>query len=511
MSTPMLSTGTTIGSVLTAQAARAGDAALVIAPEAGRTLTYGGLARYRTRLAQLFARKGVRRGDTVALYLHNGYQTAALFLGVMASGRVVAPLNLLSQRSQLVWVLRHAAPRLVFTCPAHASALAEAMAEIEDPPGTIVIDVDAEDIFANESSPEQPLRAAAPRAADTALLMYTSGTTGTPKGVMLSHANLLAGARAVASWHGLGPADRVLSSLPLYHINGQVIATLAPFVSGGSIVAPHRFSVSQWWDLVAAHQCPWIYMVPTIIAYLLNAGDGAPRIFPSVRFGRSASAPLPPDQHTAFEARFGMPILEGMGMTECASTVFCNPHDSRRRTGSPGLPCGVEAGVIDAQGRRLATGEVGEIVLRGPNVMAGYFNAPDKTAEAIDGDGWLRTGDLGYRDADGFYVVTGRLKELIIKGGENIAPREIDEALLRYPAILEAAAFAVPDRSYGQEIAAALILKPGARLDEAELRTWCLRELGKYKTPLRFHVVDELPKGPSGKVQRLKLVEMLGT
>jgi long-chain acyl-CoA synthetase len=426
----------------------------------------------------------------------------------MAAGCVVTPFNLLAQRSGLEAVVRHSEVRLVLTSPAQETTLREALADWRDAPPVLVIDVDAPEVFADaDQAPDAVWQAAKP--GDPALLMYTSGTTGQPKGVVLSHANLLAAARAVADWHGLTPEDRVLSSLPLYHINGQVIATIAPFVSGGSIVAPHRFSVKDWWGLVETHRCTWINMVPTIIAYLLNAADGAPASLPAVRFGRSASAPLPPDHHRAFEARFGIPVIEAMGMTECASVVFCNPHDARRRHGSPGLPCGVEAGVVGPDGAFLGDGLQGEIVLRGPNVMAGYLKAPEKTAEAIDAAGWLRTGDLGHRDADGFYFVTGRLKELIIKGGENIAPREIDETLLRHPAVLEAAAFGIPDANYGQEIAAAVIAKPGAALAEDDLRAWCLRELGPYKTPRRWFVVDELPKGPSGKVQRLKLAELV--
>ena len=497
--------GGTIGAVMAAHALRTPDAPLIIAPETGRSLSYGALAGQTWRLAGFLNSRGIAPGATVALYLHNGTQTAALFLGLMSLGYIVAPLNLLSQRSQLVSVLKHSGARLVFTCQVHAAQLAEALADIAGPPAVMLIDIDAADLFPDSAAP--PLaNEHLITAAGTALLMYTSGTTGTPKGVLLSHANLLASARAVADWHSLTPDDRVLSSLPLYHINGQVIATLAPFVSGGSIVAPHRFSASLWWGLVEAHRCTWINMVPAIIAYLLNSpGD---RQFPHVRFGRSASAPLPPEQHKAFEARFGIPVIEAMGMTECASTVFCNPHDERRRYGSPGLPLGVEACVIDAAGRHLAAHERGELALRGLNVMSGYFKAPEKTDEAINADGWLRTGDLGYRDTDGFYFVTGRLKELIIKGGENIAPREIDEALLRHPAILEAAAFGIADKNYGQEIAAALILKPGLDFDELEVTAWCLKELGKYKTPRRWHVVSELPKGPSGKVQRLKLAEL---
>ena len=347
-------------------------------------------------------------------------------------------------------------------------------------------------------------------ARDPALLMYTSGTTGTPKGALLSHANLVAGARSVSQWHGLGPGDRVLSALPLYHINGQCIATLSTLHSGGAIVLPHRFSVHAWWELVERYQVTWINMVPTIIAYLLNAAAPGPgRRYPGVRFGRSASAPLPPEQHQAFELMFGIPVIEAMGMTESASPVFANPQAQvRRKYGSPGVPCGVEAKVVDAKGRELPAGEAGEILLRGANVMQRYYKAPELTAQTIDRGGWLRTGDLGYRDADGYYFITARLKELIIKGGENIAPREIDEALLKHPAVLEAAAVGIPDPEYGQEILACVVLKPGKRCSEAELRAFCLLELGKYKTPKRIRLLEELPKGPSGKVQRLKLASV---
>jgi acyl-CoA synthetase (AMP-forming)/AMP-acid ligase II len=277
-----------------------------------------------------------------------------------------------------------------------------------------------------------------------------------------------------------------------------VIATVTPFVSGGSLIAPHRFSVGTWWDLVERHQATWINMVPTIIAYLLNAADAKRSYrFPRVRFGRSASAPLPPEQHRAFEKTFGISVIECMGMTETASIVFANPQDpSKRKIGSVGLPCGVEAKLVE-----------GEIRLRGANVMAGYYKSPEQTAKAFDADGWMRTGDLGERDADGFYFITGRLKELIIKGGENIAPREIDEALLRHPAVLEAAAVGVPDANYGQDIRACVVLKPGAKLSPDDLHAFCLAELGRYKTPREFRFLAELPKGPSGKVQRLKLAE----
>jgi long-chain acyl-CoA synthetase len=483
------------------------DRTLLIAPETGRRLSYRDLDWQARMLARWLRAAGLKPGDRIGLYLHNSYQTAALFLGAMLGGYVIAPLNLLSQRSQLAYVIGHCGCRILFTAREYEAPLAAALAEVQRKVEVVVIDPDASELFLEDRLPaEAPIRI---RPGDPALLMYTSGTTGTPKGAVLSHANLIAAASSVAAWHGLTPRDRCLSSLPLYHINGQVIATLTPFVSGGSLIAPHRFSVSTWWETAEKHEATWINLVPTIIAYLLNAAEPERSYrFPRIRFGRSASAPLPPEQHREFERRFGISVIEAMGMTETASIAFANPQDpAKRKYGSPGLPCGVEAKVIDAErGTTLPSGTAGEICLRGPSVMSAYHDSPEQTAKTLDGQGWLRTGDLGYQDPEGFYFITGRLKELIIKGGENIAPREIDEALLKHPAVLEAASVGIPDPNYGQEIRACVVLKPGAHASARELRAFCLGELGRYKTPKEFRFVAELPKGPSGKVQRLKLV-----
>ena len=347
-----------------------------------------------------------------------------------------------------------------------------------------------------------------------AMLMYTSGTTGVPKGVLLTHANMIHAGSVVSAWQALGESDRVLSSLPLYHINGQCIATVAPVVSGGSIVMPHRFGVREWWSLVERYRPTWLNVVPTIIAFLLHGADLTPEqreACTGVRFARSASAPLPPEQHRAFEERFGISVMEAMGLTETASIAFANPLDvARRKYGSPGLPLGLEARVVAADGAVLPDVTPGEIELRGPSVMAGYYRDPERTAQVLKADGWLGTGDLGYRDAEGYYFITGRLKELIIKGGENIAPREIDEALVRHPAVLEAAAVGIPDPDYGQDILACVVLKPGAHCEPSELIAHCHAHLGRYKTPRLIRVVESLPKGPSGKVQRLRLLEVAG-
>jgi len=497
----------TFRDVIDAQARTRPAAPFLIAPEPDTTISYADLARNARAFAATLARSGVAPGTVVAFMLGNGVAAATVFLGAMYGGYVVAPLNLLAQDAHLDHILAHAAPAVVVVAPEFAARVEGAIARTGVQVRVVRQDPDRGDFGVATFATLPPLDADAP-----AMLMYTSGTTGVPKGVLLSHANMIAAGRAVAAAHALADDDRVLSSLPLYHINGQCIGTVSPLVSGGSIVMPRRFSVSQWWPLVERYRPTWLNLVPTIVAYLLNGPPLTPaqaEACRGVRFARSASAPLPPEQHRAFEARFGIGVLEAMGLTECASVAFANPLEpTRRRIGSPGLPVGVEARVVATDGTVLAPGEPGEIELRGPSVMAGYYRALEDTATTFAADGWLRTGDLGYRDADGFYFITGRLKELIIKGGENIAPREIDEALLRHPAVLEAAAVGVPDANYGQEILACVVVKPGSSLDEAELRAHCEHELGRYKAPKYLRFVRELPKGASGKVQRLRLAEL---
>jgi long-chain acyl-CoA synthetase len=488
------------------RAAHAPEAPFLCAPEIGTVLSYGALRLAADALAALFERCGAAEGARVAFMLPNGVAAAATFVGTMAAGRIVVPINLLAQDAHLDHTLAHAEPAVVLASAEHEGRVRAALARTRGGATVVPVDADRLELPAGampalrERDPSRP-----------AMLMYTSGTTGLPKGVLLSHANMLHAGRTVARHHGLGPRDRALSSLPLYHINGQCISTVGTLCAGGSLVMPHRFSVTQWWALVERWRPTWLNLVPTIVAYLLNGPEPTPgerAAMCHVRFARSASAPLPPDQQLAFEERFGIPVVEAMGLTECASVAFCNPMAlEARRVGSPGLPLGIEARVVGREGRPLPDGERGEIQLRGPGVMLGYYRSPELTAASVDADGWLATGDLGYRDAHGFYFITGRLKELIIKGGENIAPREIDEALLRHPSVLEAAAVGVPDREYGQEILACIVVKPDRALTRDEVDEHCRRELGRYKSPRYVRFVDALPKGPSGKVQRMKLAE----
>ncbi|HVB49874.1 MAG TPA: AMP-binding protein [Burkholderiales bacterium] len=499
----------TIRELADQQAAARPGRAWVIAPETGRELSFGGLREASLRLAAFLEAHGIAAGERVALYMPNGLQTARLFIGVMYAGRVVTPLNLLAQASQLEYVLAHSDARLVFVAPDERERLAAAAARAGRAIELITVDPDCTEFITE--APAAHAGFAPVGAGDAALMMYTSGTTGVPKGVVLTHGNVLAGGRFVSQAHALGEADRVLAVLPLYHINGQIVTAVAPLVHGGSLVMPRRFSASEFWSLACKHACTWINVVPTMITYLLAGPDprAAGHDPSAIRFCRSASAPLPPEHHRAFEAKFGIGVIETMGLTETAAPAFTNPlAREKRKIGSPGQAYGNEAKVVDPHdGRELPDGQPGEILVRGANVMKEYYKSPEATAKALEPDGWLHTGDLGLRDADGFFFITGRLKELIIKGGENIAPREIDEALHRHPAVLEAAAVGIPDPQYGQEILAAVVLKPGATLSEPELRSFCHAELGRYKTPKVIRFVAELPKGPSGKVQRLKLLE----
>ena len=501
----------TIGDVMTYWHQQQAEHPFLYAPETDAVVSYGELAQEAQHLCTWFDEQGVSAQGHVGLFMHNGRQTASVFLATMATGRVVVPMNLLAPVDQLAWVFEHSDIEILFYAPDNKIHLFNALKKIQAKFKLVELDPDAvQGPFMNSAAGTLPQL----RALDPALLMYTSGTTGTPKGVLLSHANVLYAAKTVSEWHSLTPADTVLSSLPIYHINGQVIATISPFFSGGAIVAPHHFSVSNWWQVAIKYRCTWINMVPTIIAYLINAAKAngvdpnLPAQLKQIRFGRSASAPLPPEHHHEFENLFGIPVIEGMGMTESASMVFCNPQDGERRYGSPGLPCGVEAKVVDSNGIELANNQIGEVCLRGANVMQAYYHGEAETAKAFASDGWLKTGDLGLRDDGGFYFITGRLKELIIKGGENIAPREIDEALLKHPAVLDAAAVGIPDANYGQEILACIVLRPDINCTEAEIRHFCLENLGKLRTPKIILFIDELPRGASGKIQRLKLLDL---
>jgi acyl-CoA synthetase (AMP-forming)/AMP-acid ligase II len=474
--------------------------------ENDRHITYGELAHSCRRVGAVLRSHGARPGETVSVVMPNGLQTLRLLLGAMHAGFCVNPVNLLSQPEQMRYVLAHSDCSVVCVAPEWEARVREIVQALDRPVTLIVVDPDAE---ALPGEADATTHAAPPLPDAIALLMYTSGTTGMPKGVMLTQRNLAANAHAISIEHELQPADRVLAVLPLYHINAFAVTMLAPLAHGGSLAMPPKFSAGRFWEQAAQTQCSWINVVPTMISYLLEGSRPPLAQTVAIRFCRSASAALPPEHHRAFEQMFGIGIVETMGLTETAAPAFSNPMDpAARKLGSVGRASGCMAGVVDAKLAAVPNGVTGELVIRGPNVMLGYYKNEEATRDSFTPDGWLRTGDLGHRDEDGFFFVTGRIKELIIKGGENIAPREIDEALLQHPAVLEAAAVGVPDRHYGQEIGVCIVLREGCACTEDELRAFSANALGRYKAPGHYRFVTDLPRGPSGKVQRLKLLPL---
>ncbi|MGB9205185.1 MAG: AMP-binding protein, partial [Terriglobales bacterium] len=485
------------------------DDAFLISPETGRVLTFQGLQEQAHRLHSRCRQMGLAYGDKIALLMDNGLFTAQLFLGAMYGGFVSVPLNVRAGVSQLSYTLDHCDAKIVFVGSKYNALINEVMAQVQRPVEVIAADLDGCLEVGDTPSIADTLPSVRPE--DAALLIYSSGTTGQPKGAVHTHRSVLAHGMNSTRAHQLTAADRSLLVLPLYHINAECVTLLPALTSGGSVVIPHGFAVSEFWDWLDDYRCTWSALVPTIISQLLDWKDpkaqNRAEAFQRIRFLRSSSGPLSPSLHREFIQKFGLPLIQAMGSTE-AGNVFSNPvPPGTNKIGSPGLLWGFEGKIVDREGAELPDGQPGEILLRGDGLMQGYYKDPAETAEAVDAEGWLHTDDLAYRDADGYFFVVGRSKELVIKGGMNIAPKQIDEILETHPAVLEAAAVGVPDRYLGEDLVAFAVVRNGMCCDEGELLSFCQGQLGYFKTPTRIHFVKDLPKGPSGKVQRLRLAE----
>ena len=327
-----------------------------------------------------------------------------------------------------------------------------------------------------------------------------------PKGALLSHKNVIAGGRNTALAHEVVSSDISFCVLPLYHINAEMVSIASALVSNSCVVTVGKFSVSNFWQIIEKYQCTWFSVVPTIINYLLNDDFDVKSLnLKNLRFGRSASAPLSPEVHKKFEQTFNVKVIETMGLTETAAQILSNPTNGGKH-GSAGKAYGNEVRIIDDHGNYAPSGTSGELVIKGDNVLLEYFKNEEATQGAFNEDGYFLTGDLGVEDEEGFFFITGRKKELIIKGGENISPREIDDTLYKHNAVLEACTFGIEDDNYGEEISACVYLKDDLVANEEELLDLCKADLGEYKTPRQIIFVNEpLPKGPSGKIQRLKI------
>jgi acyl-CoA synthetase (AMP-forming)/AMP-acid ligase II len=471
------------------------------------------LCSFSNALAEL----GIQHQQTVSVMMRNSWGSVQVILGTLYGGRITAPINLAAGDPQIAYVIDHSETEIIFVSPEEEPRLRRILEGVARPIRVILCDTVTGPVWPDEVT-GAPTGTPAPIAGHDngvdGLLMYTSGTTGNPKGAVLRQRAPLCGGENAIIAHELTPADRVLLVLPLFHINGFCVSLMSTLVGGMSIVVPPRFSVRGFWEQLIAHDCTWFSAVPTQYQYLLRAAeaDGPPPRagLLGVRFARSASAPLSPEVHKAFEELFGLVLIETMGLTECSAQITSNPMPPGvRKYGSPGKAYGNEVAILGSGNHEVPRGISGEIAIRGDNVFRLYLKNPEATGEAFTEDGWFLTGDLGHMDADGYIYVTGRRKELIIKGGENIAPREIDEALLLHAEVLEAAAFAMPSLDYGQTVVAAVRLTDGGTVTEDELLALCRAQVGPFKAPDRVHILDDLPKGPSGKVQRMKLAEMM--
>jgi oxalate---CoA ligase len=487
-------------------------ATAILAPGQRASLSYGGLVKLMGSVAAGLAEHGIGPSDRVALVLQNGPEAATAFLSC-AVAAVCAPLNPTYRREELDFFLDDLAPRAVIVSstvdsPVRDSALARGVRIIElepiadSPAGTFQLD----GILA-------PSRGLPVRARDEhALLLHTSGTTSRPKLVALAQANLAASARNVAATLALAPGDRCLNVMPLFHIHGIVAALLASLRAGAAVACSpgfHPIRVFEWFREV---QPTWYTAVPTMHQAVLSRADDHADVIAGLklRFVRSSSAALPISVLERLEKTFGAPVVEAYGMTEAAHQMASNPlPPANRRPGSVGLPAGPEIAVLSESGEALPPGSVGEVAIRGENVFRGYVEN-DVANAASFANGWFRTGDEGSIDADGYLTLHGRIKEIINRGGEKVAPVEVDERLLAHPSVAEAVTFAIPDARLGEEVAAAVVLRPGQATTPGELQEFVAATLAPFKVPRKILIVDTIPKGATGKLQRIGLADRLG-
>jgi acyl-CoA synthetase (AMP-forming)/AMP-acid ligase II len=481
-----------------------GDAPAIVVPD-GPTLSYTSLQRQVRRTADALASLGVTRKDRVGIVLPNGAEVLIAFLGA-AIAATAAPLNPNYTTEEFRFYLDDTQARTLILPKGGAQAARQA-AQL----GTTIVEValDGAGEFALEcDAPKAGKTATAPDGDDVALVLHTSGTTSRPKRVPLLHRNLFASIDNIVKTYALSSSDVSLCVMPLFHVHGLLASSLATLRSGGTIVVPNRFNPLGFWPLLADHRVTWYSAVPTIHQLVLARGGTRASTANNLRFVRSCSSALAPATMQQLEERLGVPVLEAYGMTEASHQMTSNPlPPDRRQPGSVGRGTGVRVAVMDESGALLTAGTQGEVVIQGPNVTSGYENNPEANAASFT-NGWFRTGDLGIMDQDGYLTLLGRIKELIVRGGEKISPREIDKVLLQHPSVSEAVAFGQPHAVWGEEVAVAVVLREEAT--EADLLRFCRIHLADFKVPKKVYIVDSIPRTATGKVQRRHVAAALG-
>jgi long-chain acyl-CoA synthetase len=464
-------------------------------------LTYRQLDGASAHVAGMLKEHGVSRGDRVGIMLPNVPYFPVCYYGVLRAGGVVVPMNVLLKRREVAFYLRDPEAKLLF-----------AWKDFADDATAGAQDAGAECLVVTPGEFEQSVGAAAPEPeiadvddSDTAVILYTSGTTGTPKGAELTHANLLRNCSIAAGLFDMGSHSVTLGALPLFHSFGQTCSMNATISAGGTLTLIPRFDPGKALEIIQRDRVNVFQGVPTMYGAMLHHPERDRYDTSTVELCASGGSAMPVELLRGFEEAFDCKVLEGYGLSESSPVASFNHADRERKAGSIGTPIeGVEMKVVDDDGNDLEQGEVGEIVIRGHNVMKGYWNRPDATEETIR-DGWLHTGDMARVDEDGYFFIVDRKKDMIIRGGYNVYPREIEEVLYEHPAVREAAVVGVPDDQLGEEVAAAVALKDGCETTSDELREFVKEQVAAYKYPRKVWFVDDLPKGPTGKILKREI------
>ncbi len=483
-----------------------GDRDTAIAVPDGPSLTYAQLRQMVDEAALRLASFGVRREDRVAIIFPNGPEAIVLFLAAARVG-TACPLNPAYKEAEFRFYLEDTGARFLLAPRENGTDARKALSA-----GSTVIEGEIDDAgrlsLESNGSRSEMRSIAPPEPDDIALVLHTSGTTSRPKRVPLRHRNLTASVANIVESYRLGPEDVSLCAMPLFHVHGLVASALATLASGGTVSVPRRFTPMMFWPAARQARPTWFTASPTPHQLILmRTEENRPAGTERLRFVRSCSSALSPDLMARMEDRLGVPVLEAYGMTEASHQMASNPLPPDPRVpGSVGRGTGVEIAILDEGGSLLPGGQPGEVGIHGPNVIDGYENNPEANRASFT-DGWFRTGDLGTLDRGGYLRLLGRIKELLNRGGEKIAPREIDEALESHPAVKEAVCFGVPHPTWGEEVAAAVVLTE--HVAEKELIAHCRKMLAEFKVPRRVHIVESIPRTPTGKVQRRFVAEQL--
>ena len=496
---------TNLRDLLRQRTATAPDKRFLFSENDGRQFTYAEFQATALRAASLLRSHGVGKGDVVSLLMPNSAEYIIAYFACWTLGALAGPVNSLLKSEEISYVMSNSEAKAVLVHPDFLNAIENIKPDLPHLKAVIRFD-DVEDATKDHKAElnDGPLGCE-----DDAIIIYTSGTTGKPKGCLLTHGNVIANARQISSWLGFTEKDRLLTIMPLFHMNAVSVTTMSALYAGGSTVVSPKFSASQFWQIISDYQITSFGSVATMLSMLLSKyPDGVPEGLKTdqLRFAMCGSAPVPAETLKRFEETFNCLVIEGYGLSESTCRSTFNPPNETRRAGSCGIPIGNEMKVVDDNDNDVEDGQLGEIVLRGENILKGYYKN-EKATESAFRNGWFHTGDIGYRDADGYYYIVDRKSDMIIRGGENIYPREIDEVLYQHPAVAAAATIGVPDSLYGEEVAAFVVLKEGTKCDAEELITFCQQHLADFKCPKSIRLVEEIPKGPTGKLLKRELAK----